>query len=290
MPRPLTDRKTAEHLEDLASRLDAGLGPTAGRPGEPIVDGLRRDLTLADWEWAALQAGQSAGSLPRVMRRLATARLERGALKRQVIGALAYPAFVLCLCTFVALVAMRVAHPPRAWMWLSVSLLAAVLLAIAWLVRRLRDPLWDGDRLPWIGRLSRGAGEIPYLVALHALYGAGVGLRTAHPQAAPAAAVPWIRARLFAATRALEAGEGLADALSRQTALTSESLALVRDGEATGQLEDALSRAITRRREEYSVGTRRSARVAGILAYVYAAGSVLWIAAEFYGGLYGRIR
>jgi type II secretory pathway component PulF len=289
LPHLNRHRAIAERLEDLASRLDAGLTP-AGQPGEPIVTGLRGEFTLAGWEWAALAAGEAAGRLPVVLRRVAAARRDRDVLQRELWGSLAYPGLVLCMCAGVGVLALGMAQPPRAWFWLSGGLALAIGILVVAAVRWLRSPLSDGDRVPWLGRLSRHAGEVPYLVALQALYGAGVALRGAHPQASPAAAVPWVRARLFAAGAALDAGEPLAEALGRQRALTEESLTLVRDGEATGQLEDALGRAIVRRRAEYARRVRHVARGIGIAAYVYAAASVLWIALSFYGGYYSRLR
>ncbi len=290
MTRLLSDAKTAEHLEDLASRLDAGLRPTDGGGPETLTATLRRELNLREYEWSALAAGETAGALPRVLRRLAAARQERAALTRQLTGVLAYPMFVLCLCGMVAALAIGMGKAPRGWFWLSGTLVLVIGVTAVWVTRRLRDPACDGDRLPVIGRLSRCAAEIPYLVALQVLYGAGVPVRAAHPQAAAAARVPWVRARLFVANRALEAGEPLAAALERQSALTTESLTLVRDGEITGQLEDALSRAIGRRREEYSRLLRRGASLVGALGYAYAAGSVLWLALSFYGAYFARLR
>lgn len=317
--RLLTETQTAERLEDLASRLDAGLGvqdadsasahATAGSgaraavgaalggshaghaPGrEPAVATLRRQFTLPAWEWSTLAAAETAGALPAVLRHLAATHRERGRLRREVVGALAYPIVVLSLCGLVFGAVMAAGVAPRGWMILTITLLVSGLGGGAWLAWRLRDPGLDGDRLPGIGRLTRCAAEIPYLIALRALYGAGVPVRRAHPEAAPAARVPWVRARLFLVTQGLEAGSGFADALEKQQALTAESLTLVRNGEIQGQLEEALGKAASRRQEEYARFVRRATRVLGIVAYAYAAGSVLWIALRFYGGYYGALR
>ena len=286
----MTDTKIAELLEDLASRHAAGLHERKAAPGETVVEGLRRRVQLRDWEWSALQAGETAGDLPQVLRRLAAARHERAALSRQLLGSLLYPLFVLCMCGAVAFLALRTGHAPRGWIWLSAGLLCGVVAMIVWGTRRLRDPTFDGDRLPLLGRLSRCAGEVPYLVALRALYGAGVGLRQAHPQATPAAAVPWVRARLYLASQGIEQGETLTDALRRVNAVTPETLELIGDGEATGQLEDALGRALTRRRDELQLVARRLARILGGLAYAYAALSVGWLALRFYSAHYAGLR
>ncbi|MEZ5965294.1 MAG: type II secretion system F family protein [Planctomycetota bacterium] len=283
-----TDSAVAEQFEDLASRLDAGLD--AGGPvGEAAVATLRRHLTLRAWEWSTLSAAESAGALPTVLRHLAAAHRERSALRREVAAALAYPAVVLAMCTLVATVVLATGVAPRGWLALTGGLLAALLAGALWLGWRLRDPSLEGDRLPVVGRLSRCAAELPYLVALRALYGAGVPLRQAHAEATPAAGVPWVRARLHVAGTELRAGGDLASALANSKALTAETLTLVRNGEAAGQLEDALGRAITRRREEYGRSLRRWTRLLGWGAYAYAALSVLWIALRFYGSYFAAL-
>lgn len=280
--------RIAEHLEDEASRLDAGLH-TESHPGEAPVAALRRRFSLAPWEWATLTAAETAGTLPAVLRVLAGSRRDRAQLRNELLGGLAYPALVLTMCGFVGGLVLATGAAPTGWLVTTVALFVLAVAAAGWLTWRLRDPGFDGDRLPLVGRLSRCAGELPYLVALRVLYGAGMGLRRAHPEAANAARVPWVRARLFLATSELEAGEGLATALAKHGALTAESLTLVRNGEAAGQLEDALGRAASRRQDEYVRALRRAARILGGVTYAYAAFSVLWIALSFYGSYYGRL-
>jgi general secretion pathway protein F len=289
MQLPPTDLRTAEELVDTASRLDAGLPEEGAAAGETPVASLRRRLRLRGWEWATLDAAQTAGALPAVLRQLARAREDRAALRRQVVAALAYPVLVLLLCGLVGGIVLSLGSAPRGWLWSTALLLAAAVGSGAWLALRLRDPLFDADRVPVVGRLSRAAGELPYLVALRALYSAGVPMRRAHPEAAAAAAIPWVKARLFLASSDLEAGETLAVALDRRNAVTRETLTLVRDGERTGQLEDALGRAASRRREELARSLHWLTRALGWAAYAYAVLSVLWIAVRFYGALYGRL-
>jgi type II secretory pathway component PulF len=284
----LAHTKIAEQLEDLASRLDAGLSSDLV-PGETLVASLRQKLALSSWEWTTLVAAEDAGSLPVVLRQVAEAQRQRAQLRRELLGALAYPALVLSLCALVACIVLASGAAPTGWLVATGSALLFVLAGLGWLAWRLKDPALDGDRMPFVGRISRSAGEVPYLVALRALYAAGVPLRRAHAEAAAAAPVPWVRARLFVASRALEAGQGLAAALEGQRALTGESLTLIRDGETAGQLEDALARASRRRQDELARTLRRTARIVGTLAYAYAALSVLWIAVRFYGSMYGRL-
>lgn len=287
--RAFTQTRTAEQFEDLASRLDAGLGAEA-EPGQQVTVAMRRRLDLPEWEWATLEAAEAAGSLPGVLRHLAQTHRERGRLVRDLFGALSYPLLVLVLCAFVGGLVLATGAAPRAWILFTTLLVVALVALGGWLAWRLRDPTLDGDRLPVVGRLSRCAAELPYLVALRALYAAGVPLRQAHPQAVLATRVPWVKSRLFLATKDLEAGSGFADALSKHAALTKESLILVRDGETAGQLEDALGRAAGRRQEEYARSMRRLARFVGGAVYAYAAASVLWVALHFYGSYFGGLK
>src|SRR5690606_29735949 len=82
------DRRIAERLEDLASRLDAGLPTGEARHGQAVAEAIARNLALRPFEVAALQAGETAGRLPSVLRHLAAARHATAAWKGEVARAL----------------------------------------------------------------------------------------------------------------------------------------------------------------------------------------------------------
>lgn len=280
----------AHALEDAASRLDAGLPLASSGPGEKAVATLRRNLQLQDWEWASATAAEASGTLPHVLRSLSQARRARGELVRAVLGAVAYPALLMVMAggLIVMLFVLGFALP-RGLIYTVATVAVLGSTAAWWISRRLRDPSMAADRWPWLGKFSHALGELPYLTALRCSYGAGVPLREAQRQAATAARVPWVRARLGAVAADLERGEGLATAAARRGAVTEETLQLMRDGEQTGQLEDALLRAEQRRKEEVTRTLTWLARGVGIAAYASAALTVAWIAFSFYANLYASL-
>ena len=291
---PSAHRRIAAAFEDLATRADAGLPPSDRPPGDAPGEGLaawirRSGIATAAYEVRSIEAGEAVGRGPEVLRRLAVGRHELAGVAKKLIDGLAYPCTVFTVALAVSALLMGLGLPlPRGWL-LTVGIVAsAVALAIGWLVWRLRDPTRAPDRIPLLGPLVRIAGELPYLTALSILDGAGVPLRAAHRDALATARGAWLRAHLDAVTPALERGDGFATSLAAHGALTPETLRLVTEGERTGGLEDALRRAIERRRQELSASLTRLAGIVGVLAYVAAAGSVLWIALSFYGGMLTR--
>lgn len=277
-------------LEDAASRLDAGLPLDQQTHGETAVASLRRQVDLAEWEWLAATASESAGQLPTTLRNLAARRRARGELLMGLLRVCAYPILVLTMAVLVLVLLTVLGMPvPRGLVWLAAAVLLAAAVAGLWLRRRLSDPAFDPRGWGWLGRFSHSLGELPYLAALRQLYAAGVPLRTAQRGAAAAARVPWVRARLTAVAADLERGEGFTAALAKRGALGDESLRLLHSGEAAGQLEDALARAATRRQEVVARTSGVLARALGFAIYLAAAGTVAWIALSFYGGLYGSL-
>ncbi len=283
---PSRHRRLAATFEDLAARLDAGLAP-GDSPGEAAVAWLRRQgLAVAGYELCSLEAAEGVGRLPEVARRLAAGRTHSADLLQKLIDRLAYPVTLIVAALAVTILLLCLGFPlPQGWLLTMGATVLLAGLAVAWFAWRMRDPLFAPERLPVLGWAVRTAGELPYLTALSVLYGAGVPLRTAHREALATARGAWLRARLFAVAPALDSGDGLAATLALRGALTSESLQLVSEGERSGGLEDALRRTIERRRHELMIWFNRAVRVIGVVAYVAAAGSVLWIAASFYGGM-----
>jgi general secretion pathway protein F len=153
---------------------------------------------------------------------------------------------------------------------------------LVWAVRRVRqgDERWT--RLPVLGPIVLGLGELPYLETLHSLYGAGIPLAKAHPVAIGAVTVAAVKQRLAIADRVLQAGDRLAAALQQAAALHPETRALLATGEASGQLEDALRRALGRRREVVRRALDSASLWAGRIAYLAAVALVVYLVASFY--------
>ena len=131
--------------------------------------------------------------------------------------------------------------------------------------------------------------ELPYLEALHALYGAGVPIVEAHRTALATVRLQDLRKQLSVAQEMLEQGRPLREALETSASLSLETRALLATGEQAGELEDALDRALVRRTEMAELQLQRAARAAGTIAYVSAAIGVVVIAIQFYTSYYGPL-
>lgn len=290
------DERAALQFDDLASALDAGL-PLPALGGDPshgdrvLHQILRaRGVTLRANEDLVLEAAWRAGRAGIGLRNRAEQRRQRAAAARLAWQGLRYPVFLLVFLCFASLfvgLLLRSATLP-----LSMACVVATIVAVGFFVRR--GVLRASERwlaLPWLGRLLQDLGELPYLETLHALYTAGVPLVQAHRAAVDAIAVRGVQDRLRIADRILAEGRPLAEALHGALALHAETRTLLATGEKAGQLEEALRKALVRRREVVGRNLGDLARWAGIAAYAIAVGCALfyigWIYTTTIGRAYG---
>jgi general secretion pathway protein F len=289
------DERAALQFDDLASALDAGL-PLANLGGDPAA-GERavhsalagRGVHLDAAEDAVLVAAAQAGRLGAALRARAEQRRQRAAFAREVWGGLRYPLLLFAMAILTSLVVSRFVGG----FWFPTLLIAglgALGAALLWIRRGLAGGGERWRRLPWLGALAAELGELPYLEALHALYASGVPIVAAHATATDAVAVVDVRLRLRAVGKALREGIPLAGALAAAAALHPESRQLLATGEGTGQLEDALARALRRRREVCTERIRTLARWLGACLYGLAMAVVLLLVIRFWLGYADQLR
>jgi type II secretory pathway component PulF len=288
------DERAALQFEDVASALDAGLplsalGGDAGH-GEAVLAALlqQRGVRLSPTEHQVLQASWQAGRAGATMRSCAAARRQRAEFQRQLWAGLRYPLTLLAVTTLASLTTMRVVG--HSWFFLlAASLLAACLAVPLWIRHALRTGNDLVTRLPRIGGLVLQFAELPYLETLQSLYASGVPLAAAHRAAMATVNLRGLQQRLAIADHVVQEGRPLADGLMQAVALHAETRTLLATGERTGTLEEALGRALTRRREVTSRGITDLARHAGHTIYVVAAGIAAWIVVQFWVGYYAAM-
>lgn len=286
-----TDAKLALRLEELASQLDAGLPPGEILPGVGLDSGLVAALRPPEWpldptERSVLEAAEQAGRLPDALRERAAARRQRAELRRELISGLRYPILVLLVMVPVGAVAGMVAG--GAWAAIAgLGIPVALVMAGIALRRAVRSPTFHGGGIPGLRSILHDAAEIPYLEALGGLYRAGVGLLPAHSQALRAVPVASVRARLFLAAQLLEGGDiALGEALARTSAVQPETLQILQPAERAGALEEALGRALDRRRHTLASRTSSAIRLFSGTLYAVVVVLVALLALDFYGSLY----
>jgi type II secretory pathway component PulF len=288
------DDRAALQFDDLASAFDAGLMPAQlggdAAAGERIVQSilLRRGVRLSVTEDAVLAAAWRAGRIGDALRARAGERRRRAEFARQIWAGLRYPLLLGGVMVMAAIVVQVL--PGMRYLLVVVLAGLAALAALAWFAHR--GFARGADRwlrVPVLGSLAADLGEVPYLETLHALYAAGVPLLTAHPSAVAACPVAASRRRLQTADRVLQTGTSLTDALAQSLAVHPETRTLLAGGEQAGHLEDALRRALERRRTVAARNLASTARYVGVGAYALAAAAVIAFVFHFYRTLYAGL-
>ena len=182
--------RAADRLDDLASALDAGLQASTaltaagltGNPSAGIVGALRElRLGLRVHDLDLLAATECAGRLPRGLRLAAAALRARRERAVRMLGRAVYPTF---LVGFALLLLSTVVPGGSRLATVAIATLAGVAIFGAFVTLRLRrarrDPGVDLRGWPVLGAVIRDASELPYLSAMHTLYGAGVSIVEAH--------------------------------------------------------------------------------------------------------------
>ncbi len=287
------DERAAQVFEDLASALDAGLPlETLGADptkGDQTLAALCADrgVALRGTEGLALEAGWRSGNASGTLRKRAASRRRRHEFVRAVQAAAAYPALLFVLLLLASVATMSFVGPTIA---ITLGLTyAAGCFGVVVLARKLGRGDASLESYPAVGPVVRELRELPYLEAMHALYGAGVPVVDAHRTATATVHMQGLRAQLGVAQRLLEEGRSLREALETSASLSPESRTLLATGEQAGELEDALQRAVTRRAEMARRRLETAARTLGAVAYAIAAVGVALLAVTFYLNYYGPL-
>lgn len=287
------DEHAAMVFEDLASALDAGL-PLASLGGDPAAGdrvlhelAAARGVRLSPTEATVLQHGWRSGRGGEALRGRARERLQRAQFARSVWEQLRYPLLLFAML-FVASLATSAFVGTGIAVVLAIAYTAvAIAVFVVW--RAARRGAAGVERWPFVGKLFVDLRELPYLETLHGLYGAGVPIVEAHAAAVGSVRMRDLRARLEIAQGLLQNGESLRDALAQSAALGVETRTLLANGELAGQLEEALSKALTRRQQVAARTLATAARRVGQVAYVVAVAGVVVIVFRFYGNYFSMI-
>lgn len=275
--------KTGARIHDALDLLahDASTGrlrPTISRisadvaAGESFGESLSRHGDLFSPMYVALcRAGESAGSLDTVLETLATERARAEALRRRLIDAIRYPAFVMVAATMVLLFFLIAVLPqfepvlrdfhakidPLLSIFLAMSdglrghielvaLSAAALIAAIWYgVRRreIRSAFMDAlGKAPFFSRVLEYHRAALFCRNLGLLLTSGVGLAPGlriivDIMASTGKSDAWTRT-----VDLVRQGRKLSDALAQTEALPNMAVRTLRLGEETGRLPLVLDR------------------------------------------------
>ncbi len=244
------------------------------REGDALSRALSEAIPrLPAFETAVLRAGETVGTMDRLLHQLADVLDEQQRVTDRIGTALVYPLVVAGLALAIALVVVGLLLPSLQDMlrdtapalpWPTRVLLAAGdwglpgiggLLLLAggggWLaVRRIRRSAAGAERLdrlsvrvPVVGSLRRTLIRLRFARTLSLLLNGGVEVVEAVTLAAEATGSPWVRRLAPASAEAIRRGDSIASAVSRMPPLGSALPGWIRAGEASGQLPRLLDRA-----------------------------------------------
>jgi general secretion pathway protein F len=223
---------------------------------------------------ALIGAGEQSGDLARVMNRLADYVESRSALSQKIMMAFTYPAIVtlVAIGVIIALLAyvvpqvvgvftqthqklpwltvalIALSDAVRYWGWLMLTLLAAAVFGVRWLLRSPTLRLaWHARllELPLLGRLIRGMNTARFASTLAILSSAGVPLIRALEAGSHTLSNEAMRANVIDAMARVREGSTLSRALSAQRRFPPMMIHMIASGEATGNLSEMLERTAT---------------------------------------------
>jgi type IV pilus assembly protein PilC len=219
---------------------------------------------------ASLLAGEKSGNLDQVLRRFIAYTRLVGALKRNTISAMVYPAMLFALSIVVILIIMVRVVPAFTGFYdtfgaelpFATRVLTAVSNAIAsrililglvfvgtivfvwsWLQKAANRARWHAVmlRLPFLGSVAQKFATSQFSRTLATLLGGGIPLVTALDVSARAIGNRHVGNLIDAMTIDVREGQSLAKAMASRRVFPDVALKMVEVGEATGALQDMLN-------------------------------------------------
>ncbi len=254
----------------------------------------------------SVAAGESAGKLDEVLRRLADYAEARDALRQRILLALTYP-LLLSAVAIAVVTALMVYVVPQVtgvfvqfgqalpWatrvligladllraqgLWLLLGLLGmAVAVVLAWRQPALRSR-WQRAllRLPVLGPLLRAADTSRFARTLSLLVASAVPLLEAIGIAAQVVQLMPLREALGQVGLRVREGRGFARALADTGAFPPISVRLIQSGEASGRLDAMLAEAAAHQQRELDTALGVAMAVLGPAVILLVGGMVLFI-------------
>jgi len=262
-----------EQVESARARSVLAGVRTRVLEGQSLARGLAMfPESFPDIYRSMVDAGEQSGRLDEVLSRLADYTENRQNLQQKVLLAFIYPALVTLVASAVVIgllvyvvpqvtrvfentgqalplitvVLISVSDFVRTggWWWLSIGLMAIIVLRLA-----LREPhirlRWHYLllRLPLVGRLLRGTNAARLSSTLGILTASGIPLLNAMQSAVQTVTNLPMRAAVEDALRQVREGGSLSRALGKTRLFPPMIIHLIASGEATGKLDQMLERA-----------------------------------------------
>ena len=221
--------------------------------GSTLTDSLHRaGRWLPAFDTSLLQAGEHSGRLDACFRLLADYYTDRTRLARQMIGDLAYPAFLLHFAIFIFPFAQFFASGNWvAYLGQTVGVLIPLYVAVALVIFAAQSRHGEAWRacfesllrpIPVLGQARRYLALARLSAALEALLSAGVTIIEAWELAATASGSPALRRTVLGWRPLVNGGQTPAEAASASGSFPELFVSQYATGEISGKLDDTLRR------------------------------------------------
>jgi len=261
------DRELAQGLASIS----AGLGR-----GQGLARAAQESGLFASHQLALLGAGEQSGHIGAKLVLIAAEGERRLRLRRQILSALAYPAVLVVLASFILPASLVLTAGIGAYLEAALAPLlligglgAGLFVGLPTVLRRV-----DGGRL--LSRIARSTPLVapPYLKGRLASFcacaadglAAGLALEPSLAAAAAAADDPLLTDTIDGALKRVRAGAGLAAALDAQGGLPDDLRLALRAGEVSGTLPEALREMAALYEEDHDHTLRRLVGVMALTA------------------------
>jgi type IV pilus assembly protein PilC len=285
-------REAALKLRDFASR------------GERISDGMQLFPALfLPWQVGLVRAGESGGALPEVLEQIASTLETEYKLRLNIIANTWYfYIFVIPGLLLVAPAALAVLSGEPQGGWTPAYLLhrylqygsrviwpaagAVIVASLLWQIGA-RLPSWQLAHqrivllLPLFGRGARTAALARFTSSLAALWRAGAPISEAVRTSAAASGSRVLARRIEPVLERLLRGEGFADTFARTGLFSRHDLQLLRVGEMSGNMPDAMRRVAAFYSDEASRWAHTLPRIIYLIAFIVYAAVAVWLISIF---------
>jgi type II secretory pathway component PulF len=236
------DRSYRQPIGGVLDKLSAGC---------TLTESLRAlGSWLPEFDLALLSAGEQSGRLDASFRLLGDYYTDRARLARQMIGDLAYPAFLLHFAVFI----LPFADFFKTGNWLVYLLktvgvllpIYALMLAIIYAAQSKHGETWRSwmeslfRAVPVLGNARRDLALARLSSALEALLSAGVSIVEAWELAANASGSPALRRTVLAWRPLVDAGQTPAEVIRMSSKFPELFANQYATGEVSGKLDDSL--------------------------------------------------
>jgi type IV pilus assembly protein PilC len=255
---------------------------------------------LPAFDLALLEAGEHSGRLDACFRLLADYYTDRARLARQMIGDLAYPAFLLHFAIFIFPFAQFFASGNWvAYLVQTVGVLIPLYAVVALIIFAAQSRHGEAWRacfetllhpIPVLGQARRYLALARLAAALEALLGAGVTIIEAWELAATASGSPALRRIVLGWRPQVNAGQTPAEAVSASGNFPDLFASQYATGEVSGKLDDTLGRLHAYYQEEGSRKLQAVSRWTPRAIYFSVVLIIAYRIINFYTGYFNQVR